>query len=163
MFVTTLGMDNFDCTKMNAHFEKFTAYFSTGGAHSRVEASSTSPTSPPYVAKQLTALFHTQPPFSSLGYQSVTTNDKLRILVKAQPSIRSTWPRSPTRLCIRPRDLGLLNKYSLGHRGLSAASRHKLAFTSRHYALLNSFFFYFYLKNFFLSRSKLIFKVPTTT
>ena len=25
----------------------------------------------PYVAKQLTALFHTQPPFSSLGCQSV--------------------------------------------------------------------------------------------
>ena len=25
MFVATLGMDNFDCTKMNAHFKKFTA------------------------------------------------------------------------------------------------------------------------------------------
>ena len=25
MFATTLGMDNFDCTKMNAHFKKFTA------------------------------------------------------------------------------------------------------------------------------------------
>ena len=23
MFVTTLGMDNFDCTKMNAHLKKF--------------------------------------------------------------------------------------------------------------------------------------------
>ena len=23
MFVTTLGMDNFDCTKVNAHFKKF--------------------------------------------------------------------------------------------------------------------------------------------
>ena len=66
MFVTTLEMDNFDCTKMNARFQKFTA-LSTGGAHSRVEASITSPTSSPYVAKQLTALFHTQPPYSSLG------------------------------------------------------------------------------------------------
>ena len=35
---------------------------STGGAHSRVEPSITSPTSPPYVAKQLTALFHTTAP-----------------------------------------------------------------------------------------------------
>ena len=25
MFVTTLKMDNFGCTKMNAHFQKFTA------------------------------------------------------------------------------------------------------------------------------------------
>ena len=41
-----------------------------------------------------------------------------------------------TRLGIRPRDLGLLYKYSLGHCGLSTAPRRKLAFTSRHYALL---------------------------
>ena len=125
MFVTTLGMDNFDCTKMNAHFEKF-----TGGAHSRMEANITSPTSPPYVAKQLTALF--------VHSRRLAPKDKLRILVKAQPSTRSTWPRSPTRLGIRPRDQGLLNKYSLGHCGLSAASRHKLAFTSRHHALLTA-------------------------
>ena len=55
MFVTTLGMDNFDGTKMNAHFEKFTACL-WEEAHSQVEASFTSPTSPPYVAKQLMAL-----------------------------------------------------------------------------------------------------------
>ena len=30
MFVTTLGMDNFDCTKMNAHFKKFTACLQEG-------------------------------------------------------------------------------------------------------------------------------------
>ena len=67
-----------------------------------------------------------------------STNDKLRILVKAQPSTQNTLPRSPTRLGIRLRDLGLLNKYSLGHCGFSAASTciYKLAFTSRHYALL---------------------------
>ena len=69
MFVTTLGMDNFDCTKMNAPFKIHSS--STGGAHSRVEASITSPTSPPYVAKQLMVLFHTQPLSSSLGYLSV--------------------------------------------------------------------------------------------
>ena len=33
MFVTTLGMDNFDCTKMNAHFKKFTAYLREGLIH----------------------------------------------------------------------------------------------------------------------------------
>ena len=65
-----------------------------------------------------------------------STNDKLRILVKAQASTQNTLPRSPTRLGIRLRDLGLLNKYSLGHCGFSAACIYKLAFTSRHYALL---------------------------
>ena len=101
-----------------------------------------------------------------------STNGKLRILVKAQPCTPSTWPLSPTRLGIRPWDLGLSNEYTLGHYGLSAAFRHKLASTSSHHALLTAtdttalywtpscvFFCVF----FFLSRSKLIFKVPTTT
>ena len=42
MFITTLGMDNFDCTKMNAHFKNIHS-LSTGGAHSQVEASIHSP------------------------------------------------------------------------------------------------------------------------
>ena len=33
MFVTTLGMDNLDCTKMNAHFKKFTACLRGGLFH----------------------------------------------------------------------------------------------------------------------------------
>ena len=66
------------------------------------------------------------------------TNDILRILVKAQPSIQSTGPRSPTGLGIRSQDLGLPDEYSLGHCGLSAASRHKLVFTRRHYTLLTA-------------------------
>ena len=33
MFVATLGMDNFDCTKMNAHFKKFTACLREGLIH----------------------------------------------------------------------------------------------------------------------------------
>ena len=53
----------------------------------------------------------------------------------APPNVLDRSPRSPTRLGIRPRDLGLLNKYSPVHCGLFAASRHNLAFTSRHYAL----------------------------
>ena len=42
MFVTALGMDNLDCTKMNAYLHSL----STGGAHSQVEVSTiiTSPT-----------------------------------------------------------------------------------------------------------------------
>ena len=63
MFVTILGnrqlrLHQNECRKIHS--------LSTGGAHLQVEASITSPTSPPYAAKQLTALFHTQPPFSSL-------------------------------------------------------------------------------------------------
>ena len=58
-----------------------------GGANSQVESYITSPTSAPYVSKQLTALFHTQ------------------------------------------------GEYSFGHCCLSATSREKLAFTSRHYPL----------------------------
>ena len=133
MFVTTLGMDNFDCTKMNAHFKKFTACLREGLIHEWKQALLA-----PYVAKQLTALFHTQPLFSFLVYLQRSTDDILRILVKAQPSTQSTGPRSPTRLGIRSQDLGLPNEYSLGHSGLSAASRHKLAFTSRHHALLTA-------------------------
>ena len=101
-----------------------------GGAHSRLGTYVASPTSSPYVSKQLTALFHTQPLLTYLVYSIVcSTNCKLRILVKAQPSAPSTWPLSPTRLDIGLRDLGLPNEYTLGHCGLSAASRHKLAFT----------------------------------
>ena len=33
MFVTTLEMDNFDCTKMNARFQKFTACLQEGLIH----------------------------------------------------------------------------------------------------------------------------------
>ena len=134
MFVTTLEMDNFDCTKMMAHFHSL----STGGAHSRVEASITSPTFPPYVGKKT----HSSVPHTAtVGIsflQHCSTNVKLRIQVKAQPSTPSTWPLSPTRLGIRPRDLGLPKEYTLGHCGFSAASRHELASTSRQYSLLTA-------------------------
>ena len=45
---------------------------------------------------------------------------------------------TPTRLGIRSQDLALPNEYSLGHRGLSAASGRKLAFTRRHHTLLTA-------------------------
>ena len=100
MFVSTLGMDNFDCTKMIKKIYSLSA----GGAHSSI----TSPNSPPYVAKQLMVLFYTQPRFSLLAYSSAcSTNDILSILVKAQPSTQSTGPRSPTRLGIQSQELGL--------------------------------------------------------
>ena len=137
MFVTTLGMDNFDCTKMNAHFEKFTTCLREGLIHEWKQALLAPPL--PLMSLNNSRLCSTHSRRSApLRLSDCSTNDKLRILVKAQPSTRSTWPRSPTRLGIRPRDLGLLNKYSLGHCGLSAASRHKLAFASRHHALLTA-------------------------
>ena len=136
MFVTTLGMDNFDCTKINAHFEKFTACLREGLIHEWKQALLAPPL--PLMSLNNSRLCSTHSHRSAPCLSDCSTNDKLRILVKAQPSTRSTWPRSPTRLGIRPRDLGLLNKYSLGHCGLSAASRHKLAFTSRHHALLTA-------------------------
>ena len=88
MFVTTLGMDNFDCTKMNAHFKKIHSLF-TGGAHSRVQASITSPTFPPYVAKQLTALFHTQPLFSFLVYGNVVPTIYCAFYLKPSPALEA--------------------------------------------------------------------------
>ena len=65
-----------------------------------------------------------------------STNDKLRILVKAQPGTRSIWPRSPTKLGIQPWDLGLPNEYSLSQCG------HKFASKSRYYSLLMAIWHY---------------------
>ena len=42
-------------------------------AHSRVAAYITSPTSPPYVSKQLIALFHPQPLLTDLVYGIAAT------------------------------------------------------------------------------------------
>ena len=75
-----------------------------------------------------------------------STNNKLRILVRAQLSTQSTWPLSPTRVAIWLRDLGLPSEYTLGHCCLFAASRHKLAFTSRHYSLLTATKLHFFVK-----------------
>ena len=47
--------------------KKFTACLREGLIHELKQLGITSPNFPPYVAKQLTALFHTQPPFGSLG------------------------------------------------------------------------------------------------
>ena len=86
MFVTALGMDNFDCTKMQAHF---TACLREGLIHEWKQAGITSPTSPPYVPKQLTVLSvpHTSTLQHTLLQRSI--NDILRILVKAQPGRHS--------------------------------------------------------------------------
>ena len=50
-----LGLYQNQCTFQKIHS------LSMGGAHSRLLAHIASPTSPPYVGTQLTALFHTQP------------------------------------------------------------------------------------------------------
>ena len=69
MFVTTFGMDNFDCTKMNAHFQKFTACLREELIHKWKQALLAH--LPPYLTKQLTELFHTQPLLSLLLYCTV--------------------------------------------------------------------------------------------
>ena len=60
MLVTTLEVGNFDHTKMNRHLISG----SIGIA---------SPTSPTFVSKQLTDLFHTQPLFSTVVYLSAAS------------------------------------------------------------------------------------------
>ena len=112
MFVTTLGMDNFDCTKMNADFKKFTACPREGLIHERKQALLAPPL--PLMSLNNSRLCSTHNHSSAFLSTAVySTNDILRILVKAQPSTRSTGP--PTRLGIRSQDLGLPNEYSLGH------------------------------------------------
>ena len=136
MLVTTFEMDNLDCTKINAHFQKCIAYLWKG----LIDEWKHKLLAPPLLlmlVKKLMAMFHTQSLHHSCLHQCSTDN-KLGILVEAQPSTQSIWPWSPTRLGIRPQYLGLHNKYNLGHYGISAASRHKLAFTSRHYSLFTA-------------------------
>ena len=132
----TLGMDNFDCTKMNAHFKKFTACLWEGLIHEWKQALLAPPL--PLMSLNNSRFCPTHNSSAAFLSRQGSTNNIFRILVKAQPSTRSTGPRSPTRLGIRSQDLGLPSEYSLGHCGLSAASRHKLAFTSRHYTLLTA-------------------------
>ena len=137
-FVATLGMDNFDCTKMNAHFQKFTACLREGLIHEWKQALLAPPLPLMSLNNSRFCSTHTTTTLQLSCLLQRSTNDILCILVKAQPSTPSTGPRSPTRLGIRSQDLGLPNEYSLGHCGLSAASRHKLAFTSRHFTLLTA-------------------------
>ena len=77
-----------------------------GGDHSRLLAYIASSTFLPYVSKQLTALFHTQPLLKYLVYSiaAPTVNCAFSV-VKALQS-----PGHTTRLDIRPRDLGLPNR-----------------------------------------------------
>ena len=136
MFATTLGMDNFGCTKM-------------------MQILLAPPLPLSYLAKQLTALFHTQTLFSFLLYCVVVPTIYCAFYSYSPAQHSKHWVTvTYTRLGIRSQDLGLPDEYSLAHRGFSAASRRKLAFTSKHYTLLtatdttcilqNSFFFFFF-------------------
>ena len=58
MFVTTLGIDNFHCTKMNAHFKYSQLIYGRGSIHEWKQVL-LAPPLPLIFAKQLTALFHT--------------------------------------------------------------------------------------------------------
>ena len=89
-----------------------------------------------------------------------STNGKLHILLKAQPSTASTWPLPPTRLGIQLRDLGLPNEYTLGHCGSSVASQ---ALLTTHSYMTRQHFLLCKKQNKTNCWSKLIFKVSTTT
>jgi len=133
MFVTALENRQLRLHQNQSTFQKFIAFLWEGLIHELKHILLA-----PYVSKQLTALFHTQPLLISFVYSKCGANSKLCILVKVQPSTQTTWPQLPTRLGIRLKDLGLPSEYSLGHYDLSPASRHKHASTSRHYSLLTA-------------------------
>ena len=116
-----LGLYQNQCTFQKIHS------LSTGGAHSRLLVHIASPTSPPlcwYTTHSSVPRTATvEMPF----LWHCSTNGKLRILVKAQSA-----PQAPGHC----HQLGLA--YTLGHCGISAASRHKLASTGRHHSLLTA-------------------------
>ena len=123
------GLHQNQCTFQKIHS------LSTGWAHSRVLAYIASPTSrPPYVGKQLTALFYPHPLLKYLLYSIVAPTVNCVFQLKPNPALQAPG-HSSTRLDIWPQDLGLRNEYTLSYCGLFAASRHKLASTSRHYSL----------------------------
>ena len=113
MFVTTLEMDNFDCTKMNACFQKFTACLQEGLIHEWKQALLAPPLLLMLLNNSCSVTHTTAPRCSSLLH--CNNNGISRILVKAQSSTRRIGPQSTTRLGIRSQDLGLPNEYSLGY------------------------------------------------
>ena len=86
MFITTLGMDNFDCTKMNAHFKNFTGCLREGLIHEWKQALLAPPLP---LAKQLTALFHTQTLFSFLFYCIVVPTIYCAFQLKPSPTLEA--------------------------------------------------------------------------
>ena len=86
-----LGLYQNQCTLRKIHS------LSTGGAHSRLLPHIASPTSPPFVGTQLTALFHTQPLLKCLVY-SIAAPRVYCAFFKPQPCTPSTWPLSPSRM-----------------------------------------------------------------
>ena len=141
----------------------------TGGAHSRAEACIASPTSPPYVGKQLTALFHTQPPLTSRFYSIAAQTVNCIFQLKPSPVLqalghchqlglaygRKTWAYPMNTLFATVAFLLLLDTNLLPQTGITHYSQLP---TLQHSTKLLCFFCLF-----FLSRSKLIFKAPTTT
>ena len=84
MFVTTLEMDNFDCTKMNARFQKFTACLREGLIHEWKQALLAPPL--PLMSLNNSQLCSTHSHRTAPLAWLYRTSGKSRILVKAQPS-----------------------------------------------------------------------------
>ena len=81
---------------MHAHFEKFTACLREGLIHEWKQALLAPPLR--FMSLNNSRLYSTHSHQSAPLAVRLYTNDKLRIIVKAQPSTRSTWPQSPSRL-----------------------------------------------------------------
>jgi len=91
------------CTKTDAHFQKsqlvyVRGSFTSGSIHNLLAQ--------PLPLMSNSSLPHTTTVDISC-VEHCSTNTRLRILVKAQTSTRSTWPLSPTRLGIPLRDLNV--------------------------------------------------------
>ena len=78
MFVTTPGMDNFDCPKMNAHFKKFTACLQEGPIHEWKQALLAPPL--PLISLNNSRLCSTHKHLSAFFSTYRSTNNILRIL-----------------------------------------------------------------------------------
>ena len=87
-FVTTLEMDNFDCTKMNARFQKFTACLRERLIHEWKQALLAPPL--PLMSLNNSRLCSTHSHRTAPLAWLYRTSGKLRILVKAQPYSTNT-------------------------------------------------------------------------
>ena len=86
MFVAALENRQLRLHQNQSTFQNFIAFLWGGGLIHELKHILLAP----YVGKQLTALFHTQPLLISFVYSKCGANGKLYILVKVQPSTQTT-------------------------------------------------------------------------
>ena len=87
MFVTTLGMDNFDSTKMITFSQ---LVYGRGSFTSAWKQALLAPPSPLMLVKKLIALFHTQPPLTSHFYSIAAQMVNCVFQLKPSPALQAT-------------------------------------------------------------------------